>query len=100
MPSKDVQEKVLHPAIVDKDYGIKSCSNPVSARAKKDLYETAYKLVADGAEMILSGCTEIPLALTESHLNDVPIIDPALILARALIDTVAPEKLVQIKETH
>jgi hypothetical protein len=40
------------------------------------------------------------LALTEAHINDVPIIDPALILARALIDTVAPEKLVQIKETQ
>ena len=98
LPSKDVQEKVLHPAIVDKEYGIKSCSNPVSARAKSDLYETAYNLVVDGAEMILSGCTEIPLALTDAHINDVPIIDPGLILARALIDTVAPEKLVQVKE--
>ena len=48
--------------------------------------------------MILSGCTEIPLALTDAHINDVPIIDPGLILARALIDTVAPEKLVQVKE--
>ena len=48
--------------------------------------------------MILAGCTEIPLALVDSHINGIPIIDPTLILARALIDAVAPEKLMPMKE--
>ena len=98
LPSKYVQENVLHPAIVDEEYGIKSCSSPVSERAQNDLYETVDKLVIAGAEVILAGCTEVPLALVDSHINGIPIIDPTLILARALIDAVAPEKLMPMKE--
>ena len=98
LPPKDLQEQVLQPAIMDEEYGIKSCSNPVSARARNDLFETAVKLVDSGAEIIVSGCTEIPLAITESHIDKTRIIDPTLVLARALIHHVAPEKLAIIKE--
>ncbi len=98
LPSNNLQKEVVHPAIVDEEYGIKSCSSPVSSRAQNDLYEAAGKLVVDGAELILAGCTEIPLALVDSHINGVPIIDPTLILARALIHAVAPDKLILNKE--
>ena len=98
LPPKDLQEQVLHPAIMDEEYGIKSCSNPVSARARNDLFETAVKLIDSGAEVIVSGCTEISLAITESHIDKTRIIDPTLILARALIHHVAPEKLAIIEE--
>jgi len=43
------------------------------------------------------GCTEIPLAITESKINDIPMIDPAEILARALIRFLDPEKLKPLK---
>jgi len=98
LPTDDVQSQVLHPAIVNEEYGIKACSNPVSIRAKNDIWQSAEHLVDAGAEVIVSGCTEIPLAITESHLDETKIIDPTLILARALIHHVAPEKLAIIEE--
>ena len=98
LPDKDLQEHVLHPAIVSEEYGIKANANPVSARARRDLFQTAAYLVDAGAEVIISGCTEIPLAITESHIDETKIIDPTLILARALIRDVAPEKLAIIKD--
>ena len=44
-----------------------------------------------GAEAVILGCTELPLAV--SHAKDVPLIDPALALARALIRETSPQKL-------
>ncbi|MFQ5419364.1 MAG: aspartate racemase, partial [Anaerolineae bacterium] len=46
-----------------------------------------------GAEVVILGCTEIPLALTEPGWEGRPLIDPAVALARALIREAAPHKL-------
>ena len=80
-------------AISNKFYGIKAQSNPVTPEAKKALSDEAGRLVEQGAEAIILGCTEIPLALTEKTLHGVPLIDATEILARALIQAFAPEKL-------
>ncbi|SVD34853.1 uncharacterized protein METZ01_LOCUS387707, partial [marine metagenome] len=45
------------------------------------------------AEAIILGCTEIPLGIPERKIGDTFIIDPGLILARALIREASPEKL-------
>ena len=50
-------------------------------------------LRAKGAEAVILGCTEIPLAITDDRVDDVIILDPTLILARALIREVDPGKL-------
>lgn len=80
-------------AISNRTYGIKAQSNPVTSEARKALADEAGRLVEQGAEGIILGCTEIPLALTEDSLHGVPLIDATKILARALIQTFAPEKL-------
>ncbi len=80
-------------AIADPEFGIKARSNPVSERARQWLAAEADSLVEQGARAVILGCTEIPLALTESHRHGVPLIDATAALARALVHAFAPEKL-------
>lgn len=82
----------LHDSIYNEKWGIKAIS-PVRDRARNNFVKYAKMLQQDGAEVIILGCTEIPLALTEGQLDGVPLIDPVLVLARALIREVDIEKL-------
>jgi aspartate racemase len=93
LPDEDVQRNQVHSAIYDAEYGIKAVSNPVAPRARQHLLDAAHKLLRAGAEAIILGCTEIPLALPEQSLDGVPLIDPTTILARALIREVRPHQL-------
>jgi aspartate racemase len=62
--------------------------NSQPARSKEqiiaDLVATAENLISKGAQGIIAGCTEIPLALKQIHLS-VPYFDALTILARAAI---------------
>ncbi len=49
-----------------------------------DLIAAAKSLIATGAQGIIAGCTEIPLALKQNHLS-VPYFDALSILARAAV---------------
>ena len=93
VPPLDMQENVIHPAIYHKTYGIKSMSNPIHPQARENLLLGISFLKAQGAEIVILGCTEIPLAITESKIDDVITIDPTNILARALINKSNPHKL-------
>jgi aspartate racemase len=59
--------------------------NSRSKRSRKqitpDLVAVAESLVSAGAQAIIAGCTEIPLALKHEHLS-VPYFDALTILAR------------------
>jgi aspartate racemase len=44
----------------------------------------AQKLIDKEAEVIIAGCTEIPLILKEGDVS-VPIIDPTQVLAKAAV---------------
>jgi aspartate/glutamate racemase len=46
-----------------------------------------------GADLVIKGCTEIALAIPEEEFEGMPLIDPAISLARALIAAVEPSKL-------
>lgn len=92
VPEERLQKRV-HLAIYDPGFGIKSQSNPVDNRAKEILYEAVSHLQQAGAEAVVLGCTEIPLAITERKIGVCPIIDPTWILAKALIRAVDPKKL-------
>jgi aspartate racemase len=48
------------------------------------LARAANGLIDQGAQVIIAGCTEIPLGLAPDSLP-VPLVDPALVLARALV---------------
>ncbi len=83
----EVPEKIqdeLHDAIYNKDWGIKAKS-PVSKKARRKFLKYVRLLHKQGVEVIVLGCTEIPLALPENKINGVLLVDPMLALARKLI---------------
>ena len=89
----EVLQKTVHSAIYHPIYGIKAKSNPVTDTSKRKLSEAICYLQNEGAEVIVLGCTEISLAITYKTIGKTAIIDPSLILARALIREVNPDKL-------
>lgn len=91
-PAKSLQEELIHPAIYDPVYGIKA-TGVVSEKSYTDLMTGISALIENGVDAIILGCSEIPLAITERQIGDVLIVEPNLILARALIREANPEKL-------
>ncbi|MGN1039016.1 MAG: aspartate racemase, partial [Mailhella sp.] len=74
--------------------GIKSFSDPVTSRARGILLDAARDLAEKKhVSIILLGCTEIPVAVTESCLCDIPVVDATSVLARELIRASCPERL-------
>ncbi len=93
-PDPDVQHDLVHPAIYDPEYGIKAQSEPVTEKARAHVHEAARHMLEDkDVDALVLGCTELPLVIHERSLHGKPVIDPTLILARALIARVAPGKL-------
>nr|KAH0483401.1 MAG: hypothetical protein KVP17_002505 [Porospora cf. gigantea B] len=80
-------------AITSKDFGIKAHSNPVKKEAVEGFLRAAQALADKGVDAIIMGCTEISYALKDKDFNGIPLLDPALILARRLIELVSPHQL-------
>lgn len=91
-PEGEQKEKVNN-AIYDIEYGIKSQPVPVANKAREDLLMVMDDLKKQGAQIIILGCAELPLAIPEKDYNGMMVIDPNRILARALIHAMAPDKL-------
>jgi aspartate racemase len=95
-PDEAGQESV-HEAIYSKDFGIKAFSQPVKLAARENIEREICRLAERGAEAVILGCTELPLAVQSDCKSvdgtSVAVIDPGLIAARALITLAAPEKL-------
>lgn len=91
-PPPTMQTEKIHPAIYNPNYGIKACGT-ITAQARDDLLLGIETLKEAGAEAIILGCTELPLAIPETAVSGLSIIDPTLILARALIREANPAKL-------
>ena len=92
LPPFSLQTEKIHPAIYDPTYGLKACG-VVTNQARDNLLAGTDALQAAGAEAIILGCTELPLAFDELSTAGLPLIDPTLILARALIREANPAKL-------
>lgn len=88
-----VQDDLVNPAIFDPVFGIKAIANPVTAKARELVLQAVAHLGGKGAQAVILGCTELPLALTEAAVDDILCIDPTRALARALIREVAPDRL-------
>ncbi len=99
LPTSDMQDQLIHPAIYHAEFGIKSQTNPVDPRAIQNLQKGVDYLKDKGAQTLILGCTEIPLAYPEDELDihSLPGIDPTEILARALIAHAFPDKLKSLK---
>lgn len=80
-PTADHQRVVME-AI----YGVKAGS--LSREQKRALSEVAQGLVDRGADVIIAGCTEIPLALAAEE-SPRPLIDPSFLLANEVVREVA-----------
>ncbi len=77
------QEKT-HSLIYNPDWGIKSNAN-ISQKARTALQEQIVELEKQGAELIILGCTELPLAVAGETHFPVPLLDPMNILAASLV---------------
>ena len=82
----------VHNAIYNREWGIKAIS-PVSGKAVELVRAMAEKCKKAGVSATILGCTELPLAVPEADHAKMPLIDPVLALARALVHEAAPEKL-------
>ena len=89
--SEEIQECQIQPAIYSVDYGIKAFPRFVTAQAKKNLHTGIKYLIRKGAEVIILGCTEIPLALKDKQVKGIPLIDTNMVLARSLILESSPD---------
>jgi len=97
VPEEEMQETLIHPAIYDPVYGIKSVSDPINPRAKVNLQIGFDFLESRGAQGVILGCTEIPLAFPDLSIGGMTAIDPTLVLARALLKYSNPHKLKPLK---
>ena len=87
-----IQEELIQPAIDGAEYGIKSLGAN-APRAREQLLQGFEDLRSQGVQAVVLGCTEIPLVIGDRQIQDVVIIDPTLILARALIRSADPTRL-------
>ncbi len=78
----ETQKRMVMEAIYGKK-GIKAIGP--SKGSKRLILRASQKLIQQGAEGVIAGCTEIPLVLKEGDLS-VPVIDSIAILARVAIE--------------
>ncbi len=79
-PEPDLQDKVME--AIYSSWGIKAGKY---AKARQYLIEVGNELMAQGAEAIIMGCTEIPLAMKSGDVK-VPLIDATLVLAQSAVE--------------
>lgn len=92
LPSAEIREQV-HGAIYSTDFGIKARPGTVSKEADKRIRAAVRHLLERGAEAVILGCTELPLAVTEKQIDGIPVLDPATIIAEKLIRETYPDRL-------
>ncbi len=80
-------QELLHEMIYNTSYGIKAVA-PVSGEAMGIGRRILAELQDKGAEAVILGCTELPLALPESQYRGIPLINPVRLLALELIRSV------------
>lgn len=80
-PSEIIQNGCVMEAVYGKE-GIKNGN--LGDKPLQLLKKASEELVAEGAELIISGCTEVALVLKPHHITK-PLIDPMNVLANAIV---------------
>ena len=93
LPDAAIRAQV-HGAIYSTDFGIKARAGAVSEKADKRIRAAIGHLLELGAEAVILGCTELPLAFTAQQVDGIPVLDPATIIAEKLIRETCPDRLV------
>lgn len=89
VPDDDVQENFVMEAI----YGTRGIKSGFKKKPRILLKYASLHLHDKGAQVIIQGCTEIPLVLTKRHCEQ-PYVDPTLICAKKAVSFVrGQEKL-------
>ncbi|MDQ0714914.1 aspartate racemase [Streptomyces luteogriseus] len=81
--------RLVLPDVTSQDHEVMTAVRAVKAGVRDGvttllLSRAARRLTEQGAQAVIAGCTEIPLGLPAGAV-DVPLVDPALVLARALV---------------
>ncbi|MFF4357622.1 aspartate/glutamate racemase family protein [Streptomyces sp. NPDC001604] len=81
--------RLVLPDADSQDHEVMAAIHAVKAGIRDDrttelLTRAARRLTEQGAQAVVAGCTEIPLGLPADAV-DVPLVDPALVLAQALV---------------
>jgi aspartate racemase len=92
-PDDEVKREKVNRTIFDTTFGLKAQSDPVTPKARQNLVDAILHLRDKGADAVILGCTELPLAPLVDGVGDLLLIDPADILARALIRETTPDRL-------
>ena len=91
-PAPDVQ-RLVHASIFDPEWGLKAKSHPPHPNARQVLLDAIGHLKERGAEAVILGCTELPLAVPEDEAHGLPLLNSTRALARALIRAAHPDRL-------
>ncbi len=78
----DEEKQIVSRAIYDPQKGVKSGAE--ISWARRQINEVARGLIKQGAQAIIMGCTEIPLAMRQQDFTQ-PLLDPGLILAKRIV---------------
>jgi aspartate racemase len=97
-PDPSFQAEIINPVIFDTTWGLKAQSDPPTERARNQLLDGIRHLRGRGADAVILGCTELPLAIPEPEFEGIPLIDSTDVLARALIRATHPHKLRPLAE--
>ena len=81
------QQNEVNDIIYNKEYGIKSLSYATDDVINKTKI-IVESLINKGADTIILGCTELPIAIREKYYNCIEMIDPVDILAKEMIKSV------------
>lgn len=91
LPDPVVREEMLQAAIYAPDFGIKACAGKVSTEARRRVNSAIGHLKSLGAEAVILGCTELPLAVDAEQVDALSVFDPARIAAAKLVKLVSLE---------
>ncbi|DAZ98694.1 TPA: LOW QUALITY PROTEIN: hypothetical protein N0F65_008820 [Lagenidium giganteum] len=84
----------LHETILNPVWGVKSSAPLVNTKCVNNFHRYARLLIAQGAHVIIMGCTEIPFVFNRATaFEGIPLVDPIVALARALIQHVEASRL-------
>lgn len=91
LPSEEEQENLVMHAV----YGANGIKAGKKTIAKKKLIDIAHRLIERGAEVLVLGCTEIPLVLKQKDF-DIKLFDPMAISAKEIIRYVEKETRMEV----
>lgn len=86
IPDPEDQAELVMKGIYDEKEGVKA---GVIEEPRRKFVQASAGLREKGAQAIIEGCTEIPLALSQKNVEDMLVINPTNILARRLIELTA-----------